>query len=436
MTDPHHTGYPHPPARAESHLSSGPQHRLPTKWIALFGLSWLGVWLAELAPFQLTLPAQINEWLGIGSSVDTGNWSRSVLTFGVVSGISAIFALVAFPLTGSLSDRTTSRIGRRRPWIFGGTALFAVSLIGLGCTHNIIAITLLWCAVITGFSTVSAALTALISDQVPVFQRGVVSSWVSAPQAIGTIIGIALVSILALGTLPAYLLYAVVLIACVVPFALYLHDPPQPAHNKNRLSPRTIIAELWISPRDNPDFGWTLLGRILVNLGNALGTSLLLFFLQFGLGSTDPDTDILLVSVVYMIFVVLSAVFCGVLSDKIARRKPFVLAAGVAQGAAAICIAAVANFSMTMVAAALLGLGYGAFLGVDQALATQVLPDAEHNGQDLGIMNIAMAVPQALGPLVGAVVVEMTGGFTALYAVSAIFGILGGICVLAVRSVR
>lgn len=137
-----------------------------------------------------------------------------------------------------------------------------------------------------------------------------------------------------------------------------------------------------------------------------------------------------------MVFVVISALVSGKLSDLVGRRKPFVLAAGVCQGAAAICIAAVADLPMTMVAAALLGAGFGAFLGVDQALATQVLPDAQHNGQDLGIMNIAMAVPQALGPLVGAAVVEATGGFTGLFVTSAVFGILGGLSVLLVRTVR
>ncbi|MCM3894584.1 MULTISPECIES: MFS transporter [Gordonia] len=418
------------------HSPTTPWQRVSSKWVGLFGLSWLGIWLAQLAPFQLTLPNQINDWLDIGTNVDESNWQRSVLTFGVVSGISAVFALVAFPLTGSLSDRTTSRYGRRRPWIIGGTALFAAGLIGLGFSDNIIAITIGWCAALTGFSAVSAALTALISDQVPVFQRGVVSSWVSAPQAIGVIIGIALVSAFGLGFLPSYALFAVVLIACVAPFVMYLDDPPIPRHDKGRISLRAVVSELWVSPREHPDFGWTLLGRVLVNLGNALGTSLLFFFLKFGIHSTDADNDILLVTAVYMVFVVISALVSGKLSDIVGRRKPFVLAAGVSQGAAAVCIAVVADLPMTMVAAALLGAGFGAFLGVDQALATQVLPDAEHNGQDLGIMNIAMAVPQALGPLVGAAIVEVTGGFSGLFVASAVFGILGGVSVLLVRSVR
>jgi MFS family permease len=137
-----------------------------------------------------------------------------------------------------------------------------------------------------------------------------------------------------------------------------------------------------------------------------------------------------------MVFVIVVSIASGVLSDRNGRRKPFVLAAGVLQGAAAVVIAVVPSLATTIVAAALLGAGFGCFLAVDQALATQVLPDADHYGKDLGIMNIAMAVPQALGPLLGAFIVHVTSGFTGLFVASAIFGILGGLSVLRVRSVR
>lgn len=409
--------------------------RVSGRWIALFAVAWLGLWMAQLTPFQLTLPEQINDWLGIGGTVDAGNWQRSVVWFGVASGVSAVFALIAFPLTGSLSDRTSSRYGRRRPWIAGGTAVFAVGLVGLGGQSTIVGLTVFWCIALTGFCAAAAALTALISDQVPVSQRGVVSSWVSAPQAIGVIVGIALVAALGWGHLPTYALIAVVLVLLVVPFVATVADPPVTS-TLPALTLRTVWSELWVSPREHPDFGWTLLGRILVNIGNALGTSLLFFFLQFGLLRADPEADMITVTAAYMVCVIVGALASGALSDRIGRRKPFVLAAGVLQGLAAVCLSILANLPMTMVAAALLGAGYGAFLGVDQALATQVLPDAEHNGQDLGIMNIAMAVPQALGPLVGAGVVVATGGFTGLFVVSAMFGIVGGLSVLCVRSVR
>jgi MFS family permease len=89
-----------------------------------------------------------------------------------------------------------------------------------------------------------------------------------------------------------------------------------------------------------------------------------------------------------------------------------------------------------MVAAGILGLGYGCFLSVDQALATQVLPDAHARGKDLGIMNIASAVPQAIAPLIGAFIVAALAGFQGLFVLSAVTAILGALAVLPVRAVR
>ena len=51
-----------------------------------------------------------------------------------------------------------------------------------------------------------------------------------------------------------------------------------------------------------------------------------------------------------------------------------------------------------MVAAALLGLGFGVYLAVDQALVTQVLPAAADRAKDLGIINIANVGPRCWAP--------------------------------------
>ena len=80
----------------------------------MFALSWFGVWIAQLTPVQLLLPLQVEEFL------DATDWVQNVLGFGLISGVAGAFALIAYPLTGALSDRTTSRFGRRRPWIAAG----------------------------------------------------------------------------------------------------------------------------------------------------------------------------------------------------------------------------------------------------------------------------------------------------------------------------
>jgi MFS family permease len=96
----------------------------------------------------------------------------------------------------------------------------------------------------------------------------------------------------------------------------------------------------------------------------------------------------------------------------------------------------VPDLGVAFFAAGLLGLGYGCFLSVDQALATQVLPDPHTRGKDLGIMNIATTVPQAVAPMLGAVTVALLGGFQGLFLMSAVFAFAGALAVARVKSVR
>ena len=196
-----------------------PDRRVGGFWIAGFSTAWLGVWMAQLVPMQLLLPEQVDRL------VATDSWSDSVLAFGAVSGLSAVCAVVAYPLTGALSDRTVSRFGRRRPWIGAGAALFAVCLVLLGVQHTVWGVSLLWAGAIVGFCAVSAALTAMIADQVPTGQRGLVSGFVSAPQGVGLILGLLLVTELLTGAVWGYLGLGIALAALVIP-ALFLPDAP------------------------------------------------------------------------------------------------------------------------------------------------------------------------------------------------------------------
>lgn len=402
-----------------------PERRVGPRWISLFALAWLGIWLAQLTPIQLLLPTQVDREL------HPAHWIDSVVAFGIVSGCAGLCAVLAYPLTGMLSDRTVSRFGRRRPWIVIGVIIFAGSLTLLGAQHSIVGIGIFWCLALTGFCVVTAALTAMISDQVPVDQRGLVSGWMSAPQAIGIIVGLVLVTALALGQFAGYLLTAVLLVVLVIPFVSFVHEPPSTALARGRSG----ISDFWISPRAHPDFGWTLLSRVLVNIGNAFGTTLLLYFLQFGLGDGSAADDLVVLSGIYMVFVLLSAVSFGKLSDVLGRRKIFVFIAASLQAVAALLLAFLPSLGVAMVAAGFLGFGFGSFLSVDQALATQVLPSAADRGKDLGIMNIAYAVPQAFAPLIGAGIVALTGGFTVLFLVAGAAALLGAFSVVPVKAV-
>ncbi len=408
-----------------------PKRNVSARWIALFATAWLGIWMAQLTPIQLLLPLQI------AGLVTSSDWTQSVVAFGIISGIAGACALIAFPLTGALSDRTTSRWGRRRPWILVGTLLFSVSLFVLGLQTTMLGIGIFWSLALIGFCVLSAAITATISDQVPVDQRGFVSGWVSAPQAIGTVLGIVLVTFLTLSVFVGYALMSVLVVGLVLPFLVIMPDEVLAKVLRPKFSLRKMLAGFWVNPVAHPDFGWTLLSRILVNLGNALGTTLLLYFLLYGLnrGATAQD-DLLQLTLVYLVFFTIAALGFGKLSDVIHRRKAFVYAAAYLQGLAALLLALVPNLFIATIGAGLLGLGYGCFMAVDQALATQVLPSTFSRGKDLGIMNIATAVPQAVAPLLGAFLVASLGGFAGLFIASAVAAGLGGLAVIPIKSVK
>ncbi|MFF1876164.1 MFS transporter, partial [Kitasatospora herbaricolor] len=111
-----------------------PTRKVTGRWIAFFAIAWLGIWMAQLAPIQKLLPDQVT------AQLKSTYWVDNVVAFGIISGISGVCAIVAYPLTGALSDRTTSRFGRRRPWIAIGAVVFAVSLVLLGAQTSIVGI--------------------------------------------------------------------------------------------------------------------------------------------------------------------------------------------------------------------------------------------------------------------------------------------------------
>lgn len=421
---------PATPASAASAFAE-PQRAVSGLWVAAFATAWLGVWMGQLGPFRVELPLQVSAAVG-----ETGHWTDAVLAFGVVSGIAGAFLIVSYPLAGYLSDRTTSRFGRRRPWILGGTLLFAAALVALGMVEGLVLITVCWTLALVGFSTAGSALTALISDVVPVRQRGAIVGWMSTPRAIGIILGVVLFSMVFATAMLGYAVLAAIVVVFVLP-VLFLHKD-RSISREERPAGGAALGQLWWPRRASADFRWTWVSGVLTNTGNALGTGLLLYWIAYGLdvGIEGASKAFLPLILVYLVSVLVSAPLLGWISDRLARRKLFVVWGALIQSAAAFVLAFIPSYNAAFVAAVLLGVGYGAYLAVGQALATQVLPDARDRAKDLGIMNVAYQVPVAVAPLLGAAVVAALGGFTGLFLLAAVATALGAAVISLVSGVR
>lgn len=399
-------------------------------WIALLFSANLGLWMAFFTPIQILLPQQISAISPAGK--------ENLLA--LVTGLGALAAVIANPLAGALSDRSTPRLGRRffgrrHLWTVAAALLGAGSLALLAGQRTIAGVALAWVAAQLCLNAMLATLTAAVPDRVPVTQRGRVSGWIGIPQALGLVVGAVLVTTLVTGVRAGYLAVAAALLVLVLPFALLTPDDALPRTHRPPLRARALVASMWISPRAYPDFAWAWLTRFLVQTGNALGTLYLLYFLTDRVRHRDPEGGLLVLILLYTVGMMATAVLGGRASDRSGRRRIFVIISGVIMAVAALLLAIWPLWPVALVAALLLGAGYGVYLAVDAALITQVLPRAGDRAKDLGVINIANSAPQVLGPAISAPIVVYLGGYPTLYAVTAALTLLGSVLVLKIRTV-
>jgi MFS family permease len=405
-------------------------------WVAGLGLGSLGMWMASYTPLQVLLPLQLQHITP----------RHKIVALAVVTGFGAIASGLATPLAGALSDRTTHRYalgrltGRRHRWTLGMALLGAISLFAISQVASVVGVTVLWVLFSAFQNGEYASLSAAIPDHVPVRQRATVAGWVGMPQALGLVVGTVLVVDVFTGQTSGYLVLGVLLAASVLPFVLLTPDYPLESEHRAPLSWRQLGRSYWISPREYPDFAWAWVTRFLVSLAIAMGTLYLLYFLRDKVHyarlfpGQDASDGLLILIVIYTAGVVITAIVGGMISDRLGRRKMIVTVSGALIAAAALLLTFDETWNAAIGAAVLFGIGFGAYLAVDQALITQVLPAARDRAKDLGVINIAIVCPSAIGALVAAPLVSL-GGYPTLFAGTTVVAFLGAILVWRIKSV-
>jgi MFS family permease len=405
-------------------------------WVAGLGLASLGMWMASLTPIQVILPIQLQD-------IDP---YHKIAALAIVSAVGAVASVLATPIAGALSDRTTHAYGfgglrgRRHRWTLAMTLAGAACLFLLAGQHTVAGVAVFWILFSAFQNGEYASLSAAVPDHVPVRQRATVAGWVGMPQALGLVIGTVLtVLVLASNVASSYYLLAALLVLLALPFVFGTADHPLEPEHREPFSWRRLVSAYWISPREYPDFAWAWLTRFLVSLAIAMGTLYLLYFLrdQVHLYATQhiaAATGLLILIVIYTVCVVVTAIVGGVISDRIGKRKMIVTVAGLFIAMAAVLLTAVETWDAAMLAAVLFGGGFGAYLAVDQAMITQVLPAARDRAKDLGVINIALVGPSAIGAAIAGPLVSF-GGYPTLFGATAVVAILGSVLVWRIRSV-
>jgi MFS family permease len=415
-----------------------PTQHVRRGWIVGLTLASLGMWMAAQTPLQVMLALQLQDITP----------RHKIVALAVVTGVGAVSSALATPVVGALSDRTAhgGRLGRfsgrRHRWTLVMVVLAAACLAVLAGQSTVAGVALLWFLFCAFQNGEYASLSAAVPDHVPVRQRATVSGWVGMPIALGLVLGTVLVvDVLDQHLVAGYITLAVLMVLLALPFVLFTPDYPLAPEHREPFSWRRLASSYWLSPRAYPDFGWAWLTRFLTSLAIAMGTLYLLYFLRDAVhyarlfpGQTAAD-GLLILILIYTVCVVIASIVGGVISDRRGRRKILVTVSGLLMAAAALLLTFFQTWPAALGAAVLFGLGYGAYIAVDQALITQVLPAARDRAKDLGIINIAIVCPAAIGAVIAAPLVSLAG-YPALFGATAAVAVAAAIGVWQIKSVR
>jgi MFS family permease len=289
------------------------------------------------------------------------------------------------------------------------------------------------------FNALLAAMVAVLPDQVPAVQRGLVSGVLGVCLPVASVCGTFLVKLFTGNLLAMFLAPCAISGFFILLFAVSLKDRRLAQGEKPAWSLREFARTFYVNPRKNTDFAWAFASRFMFVTAYAFLVTYQAYYLLDKIGSavSDVPQQIFLGTLVQSGVVVAASLIGGKVSDRTGRRKIFVLTASTVYGLALFVIAIASSFNGFLVGMAMSGLGFGVYVAVDLALVVDVLPDKHSAAKDLGVFNIAGALPFSIAPAIAPAILVIGGGsYGVLYAVAGACAIIGAVAILPVRRVR
>jgi MFS family permease len=399
-------------------------------FISLYTLAYMSTCLVLLAPLLVSLALKVNSLVGT---------AQAPTRLALVTGIGAFVAMFGNPLFGKISDRTSSRLGMRRPWMAIGLVGGSVGLLAVALAPNVLVVLGGWCVAQLFFNALLAAMVAVLPDHVPAVQRGLVSGVLGVCLPIASVSGTYLVQQFAGNEI------AMMMVPCAIGgfFILVFVASFQDRRLNREVVPtwslRDVARTFYVAPRKSPDFAWAFVSRFMFVLAYAFLVTYQAYYLLDKIGSAKGDVphQIFLGTLAQSAVIVAASLIGGRLSDRTGRRKSFVLIAAIVYGLAIFVVAIATSFDGFVVGMAITGLGFGMYMAVDLALVADVLPDEESVAKDLGVFNIAGALPFSVAPAIAPVILAIGGGsYGVLYSVAGICALVAAVAILPVRGVR
>jgi MFS family permease len=420
-------------------ITPGTTDRLSLHHQVTLSALWLGLNFQSSALLPIVVPAQVLLLVDRGAVAS----SHQALAVSAISFGAAIIAIVVTPLAGAASDRLKSRFGRRRQLIVAGVLCALVGQAALAASTPLFLFLAGLVIVAIGTNVVTAAYQGLLPDMVKVVQRGAASGWLGFMTLIGSVgslaaagallgnvsVGPDIVAEVSHGALLFYALSAVVLALSAAVTVLGIEERPAasaPAHP-------------WVELLRHRPFRLVFAARALVMIGLTLFLTYIEYYLAATNGATAFVGATVAIALLALFGALVSSLALGIASDRVPRVR-IVIAANLAMAAAAwIFVFAPSQFPLAPLGI-LFGLGYGAYLSVDWALAIDSLPGQASSARDLGIFTVSINLPSLIAPALGGVVIVLANvagigslGYRLVFSLAAISLLLG---VVVIRQLR
>jgi MFS family permease len=394
-------------------------------FIALYTLAQIGAFIAFIPMFNLLLPLK-------AEAVDL---SGKAILLSQVTVLGAVVAGLANLGAGVLSDATRGPWGRRRPWIAGGAVAVAVAHGFIYLADSLWSLLAAIVAFQVALNLMFGPLNAVLADRVPDRQKGTVSALQGLALPTAGLFSALVLAMALEGLAERFLLTALAVPALVLPFALLVpdHSEPGPRPEGPRISLRVLADQ---------DFRLAFVSRLLVQVSITLNVLYLLFYLQDVAHLPDasfaaPESAFGWLLTAGTIGGLIIGFVGGLLSDRTRRRRVLVMSGGLLMALGAGLMVAQPGWPGPLIAQILFGIGLGLYSTVDIALVAEVLPERASAGRDLGVMNLAITVPQIAAPLIGlGVLVAFDGELRWVFAISTAFALMGAVVIMGIRRVK
>lgn len=361
---------------------------------------------------------------------------------GILTALGLLVAIVVQPTAGAWSDTRTTRWGRRKPYIVGGTFADALFLLLMALAPNYAVLLVGYLLLQFSSNIAHGPYQGYIPELVPKAKRGTASGIARFFEIVGIIVtSLATGALVSAGQiLLAFLAIIFFLILCMLLTARFVKEEPLKSVSPISRQETTIrssppLALLFYSR----DFSLWLVSRLLILLGGNLIRNYALYFLQDVLGLPNPAAAVGTLLAIIAVAIAIVVFPAGALSDRWGRKVLTVLS-GVLGAIGAFLLVSATTLTQVYIDGAFIGVSIGIFLSVNWAWATDLVP-AEESGRFLGISNLATAGSGVVAGMGGYVLdyfnaQTQNSGYPVLFMTAAACYLLGTAMVFAIRDVR